>query len=108
MSEKITELAHMVIIRNHLDVLQNGSRNAVTRPQLREIGSLIHRLDKEIVSQSLNLFNQLGPVEEPIDISGKIAAAKAALQEKIAVEAEVTVSTSKPKASKAAKVSNPQ
>lgn len=75
----LTDLANTVIVRNHLESIQNGTRNTISRPQLRQVGDLILRLDQQIVQESLVMFEETAPVIEKFDFSSKIAEAKAAM-----------------------------
>lgn len=92
----LAELAQTVVVRNHLESVQNGTRNTVSRPQLRQIGDLILRLDQQIVQESLVLFSETAPVEEKFDFASKIAEAKAAMVQQKAERMGVAPTTTAP------------
>ena len=78
----LEELSQLIIVRNHLFDLLNGTRNAVKKGEVGSISALVQRLDIQIVHNSLELFKDEVVVEEELDIAKKIAEAKAKMAQK--------------------------
>ncbi len=77
------EIAGMVTIRNHLQILRAGSQ--IKKADYQTVNNLILQLDQDIVDSSIALFK--GPkneikLEDELNISKKIAEAKAKLHNK--------------------------
>lgn len=78
----ITEIAALIAIRNHLWSALNGPRNLIAKPDVAVINALAIKLDKEILSASIEtLKDESNPLpKEDVDVQAKITAAKEALK----------------------------
>jgi hypothetical protein len=97
----VEEIAGMVTIRNHLQSLRD--RSLIRRSDYQPVNSLIQQLDQDIINSSMELFRQQSQVqvEEELNISKKIAEAKAKLHQR---QAEPVAKKSSPQDKKAAPV----
>lgn len=75
--KNLEELAHLVVIRNHLSDLLNGTRNVIKKGEVGQISALLQKLDSEIIQNSLELFKGKAVVTDEDDIAKKVAEAKA-------------------------------
>ena len=80
----LKELADLVTVRNHLNDLIQGSRNAVKKGEVAKLSALIFKIDSEFIQESLALFmdETLKSNADEEDISKKIAEAKAQMASK--------------------------
>lgn len=75
----VKELADVIVVRNHLALLLNGTRNVVKKQDVQPLSALINRLDMEVLQASLEMFQDKTQVEEDEDIKKRVAEAKAKL-----------------------------
>lgn len=77
----IAEIADLITIRNHLWSALNGPRNLIAKPDVAVVNALAIKLDKEILSASIETLKDESPLpKEDIDVQAKILAAKEALK----------------------------
>jgi len=79
---KVSYLADLVVIRNHLYQLCNSmSRNVLGKGDYPKISRLVSELDKEVIRESLSTFSEVAvPSADDLSIKAKIEEAKKALQ----------------------------
>lgn len=82
----VEQLANLVVVRNHLSLLLNGTRNVIKKGDVQPINSLIQRLDSDIVLESLALFANEAAIPLDEDVQKRIAEAKAQLASKSTFE----------------------
>ena len=74
----VEQLADLIVVRNHLSLLLNGTRNAIKKNEVPALSTLIQRLDTEIVQSSLEMFkDQAAPSADDVDVQKRVAEAKA-------------------------------
>lgn len=75
----VKDIADVIVVRNHLALLLNGTRNVVKKTDVQPLSALINRLDMEVLQASLEMFKDKAQMEEDQDIQKRVAEAKAKL-----------------------------
>lgn len=85
----VEEIANVIVVRNHLALLLNGTRNVVKKQDIQLLSAMINKLDTDIIQASMEILSPTTKVPEDEDVAKKVAEAKANLSK--------TASTSKTK-----------